>query len=195
VKLGWRGIGDGFPVLRAAALGGAHEGDLQLGYRLVETAGAAGAEAVVVARGALTERDFKCVLGHAGHVGLLVIGAVASTEDVPLLVSMDVDALRLEDAELSPLLAPCAATGRPLVLSLSEEKEEAALRVFEACPGGSTVLLLREPGIMASWQARWPEAAFGALGHRLRPEEPSRAALIETEHRLPVSLLAGRNRP
>jgi sialic acid synthase SpsE len=192
-------VGADQPTLRVAALGAAHAGDLQLGYRLVETAGAVGAEAVTLARGSLSERDFKCVLGQAGHVGLIAIGIVTSEGDLALLDSMDVLALRIAEAETSPLVGPAARTGRALLLSLRDPGLQEARRVVEACRqegAEGPALLGRDPSMMALWQATWPSMAVGLLGHGLSPEEleASHAALIETEHRLPVPGTAGRNR-
>jgi hypothetical protein len=200
MRLGSRTVGPGHAPLRVAALGKAHEGDLQLGYRLVETAGASGAEAVTLARGGLSERDFKCVLGQAGHVGLVVMGVVERDEDLPLLDSMDVAGLRLQCDEAASPLAAAARTGRVLLLSLRRPTLDAAGRLVETARREGCrqlALLARDPSMMALWQSTWPGLPVGLLGDGLRPEEleASHAPLIETEHRLPVASIAGRNRP
>jgi hypothetical protein len=200
VRIGERIVGAGHPPYRVAALGSAHRGDVQLGYRLVETAGASGAEAVTLARGDLSEGDFKCVLGQAGHIGLGAIGVVSSDGDLPLLDSMDVAGLRLECDGAAGALAAAARTGRPLLLSLRRPDFDAAQRLVEAARGEGCrqlALLARDASMMALWQTTWPSLPVGLLGDGLRPEEldASHAALIETEHRLPVPSLAGRNRP
>lgn len=195
MRIGARVVGRGQPPLRVAAAGTAHGGDVQLGYRLAETAGAAGAEAVVFARGSLSERDFKSVLGHVRHIGLSAIGVITSEDDVALLEAMDVEALRVAEAEPAPLLDRASRTGRPLVLSLRRAGGEEASRVIHACRKagcGSVALLTSDPRMIAEWQHAWPDVPVGLVTER--PEAPAAAgaAIIETEHRLPTA--PGRNR-
>jgi sialic acid synthase SpsE len=128
------------------SLGAIGTTDVQLGYTLVETAGAGGAEGVVLQRGALSERDFKCVLGHAGHVGVAPLGVPRDEADLALLDAMDVSALRLPDADTRPptLLAVVAQTRRPLILSLWDTEVDVARGVIEACQraGADSIALL-----------------------------------------------------
>ncbi len=199
MRMGSRVLGSGQPPMRVASVGEAHGGDLQLGYRLVETAGASGAEAVALARGRLSERDFKCVLGQVGHVGLIAIGLVAADDDLPLLDSMDVAGLRLALDEPSSSLRAAARTGRPLLLSLSRPTLDAVRNLIDAAQGvgsPSLALLAPDPSMMALWQTTWPTLPVGVVGDGLRPGELDgrHAALIETGHRLPVPGIAGRNR-
>ena len=198
MKIGERALDPALGPWRMASTGTAHEGEVQLGYKLVETAGASGAEGVVLARGLLSERDFKCLLGHAGHVGLASVGAVLNEEDVALFETMDVPALRLVDAEASPHLAVACRTGRPLVLSLARDEILGAERVILACRSAGAsdfALLVADPRMMEAWQARWPGVPMGLLDSQLSPEElrASHAAVVETEIRLPVSRVSWRN--
>jgi sialic acid synthase SpsE len=198
VRIGAREVGPGQPPVRLASAGTAHEGDAQLGYKLVETAGAAGADAVVLARGALSERDFTCVLGHAGHVGLAAVGIVTREEDVAFFDALDIVALRIVDSGSATLLESAARTRRPLLLSPPDL--DAAEREVATCRGAGAeelALLAPNPRMMKAWQAAWPGMPIGRLGEELPPDElqASHAALIETEHRLPVSSVPRRNRP
>jgi len=200
VRIGAREVGPGHPAVRLAAVGTAHEGDVQLGYKLVETAGAAGADAVVLGRGALSDRDFTCVLGHAGHVGLAAIGIVSREEDVLFLAALDIAALRIVGSDRSPVLAAAARTRRPLVVSLAEPDVAATALVVLTCRDAGAndlALLAPNPRMMKTWQAAWPGVPIGLLGEGFPPDElqASHAALIETEHRLPVSSVPRRNRP
>jgi sialic acid synthase SpsE len=199
MRMGSRVVGPGQAPLRVAFVGETHGGDLQLGYRLVETAGACGAEAVALARGGLSERDFKCVLGQVGHVGLIAIGVVAVDDDLPLLDSMDVAGLRLAWDEASSSLRAAARTGRPLLLSLSRPTLDAVRSLIDAAHrvgSPSLALLAPDPSMMALWQTTWPTLPVGVVGDGLLPGELDgrHAALIETGHRLPVAVIAGRNR-
>jgi sialic acid synthase SpsE len=190
-----RRVWPGEAPYRLSHAGASHDGDLQLGYKLVETAGAAGAQGVVLARGALSERDFKCVLGHAGHVGLAALGAPEGDEDLALLASMDVPGVRLADADMLPsaFLAGAAKRAWSMVLSLRNTEVGAAVTVFEACrvAGNHTVAFLApDPRMMEAWREALPSCPVGLLA----PPEDDRVPLIETVHRLPPAL-SRRNRP
>lgn len=189
-----RQVGPGEPSYRIAHAGASHDGDLQLGYKLVETAGAAGAAGVVLARGGLSERDFKCVLGHAGHVGLTPLGAPARDEDVALLASMEVPGVRLVDADALPpaFLAAVARRAWSLVLSLRSAEVGAAVAVFDACRragDGAVAFLAPDPRMMEAWREALPDCPVGLLA----PPEDDGAPLIETTHRLPPAF-SRRNR-
>ena len=198
MHLGGRRIPGGTPY-RIADLGAAHDGDLQLGYKLVETAGAAGADAVVVRRLGLSARDFKCVLGHAGHVGLAPLGAPDNEEDLALLESMDVPGLRLADVDAAApgLLARAVEKGRPLILSFREATLDVATRIMEGARwvGSGVALLVPDPRMMEAWRAAFPACPVGlripteGLG-----QADAKADLVETAHRLPPAH-SRRNRP
>jgi sialic acid synthase SpsE len=198
IAFGGRLVGPGEPLYRIADAGAAHGGDLQLGYKLVETAGASGAHAIVLERGELSTRDFKCVLGHAGHIGLAPVGVPADEDDLALLVSMDVPGLRFADAEaVSPTLIECAArTERPMILSLRDATTRMAMSVVESCRSagcGALALLASDPLMMEAWRVALPACTVGL---RVPPGESpvvAGAEVTETRHRLP-SALSRRNR-
>jgi sialic acid synthase SpsE len=198
ISLDGRRIGPGEPPYRIADAGVAHTGDLQLGYKLVETAGASGAHAIVLERGTLSSRDFKCVLGHAGHIGLTPLGAPADEEDLSLLVSMDVPGLRVADVDVFPtaLLERTARTARPMILSLGNATMDAAAAVVEAClraGSGPLALLAPDPRMMEAWKVALPACAVGLLVPPGENPTVIGADLTETPHRLP-SALSRRNR-
>jgi sialic acid synthase SpsE len=200
MRLGRRSIGPGQPPYELAAVGTHHGGDSQLGYRLIETAGAKGADAVVLARGALSERDFKSVLGHAGHVGLTALGVPESTADVHLLASLAVPGLRIPEADVAdPAVVQAAARAScPIVLSTCSPELEAAGSVVEACRrvgAESLALLAPDTSIMETWAAALPGVLVGLLGDRGTSQENAAACLIEREHRLTDSSLSRRTRP
>jgi sialic acid synthase SpsE len=193
-----RRIGPGEPPYRISHAGASHDGDLQLGYKLVETAGAAGAEGVVLARGALSERDFKCVLGHATHVGLTPLGAPQGHEDVVLLASMDVPGVRLVDADALPpgLLSGASRRAWTMILSLRSAEVSAAVAVFEACRRGGAgplAFLAPDPRMMEAWSEALPTCPVGLLATPEDGHVADGAQLIETTHRLPPAL-SRRNR-
>ena len=193
-----RRVGPGEPPYRISHAGASHNGDLQLGYKLVETAGAAGAEGVVLERGALAERDFKCVLGHATHVGLTPLGAPANDVDVALLASMDVAGVRFADADALPpaLLSRAAKTAWSMILSLRSASVDAAVAVFDACRRGGSgpvALLAPDPRMMEAWRAALPACPVGLLALPEDVHIAPGAHLIETTHRLPPAL-SRRNR-
>jgi sialic acid synthase SpsE len=200
MRLGRRSIGPGQPPYKLAAVGTHHGGDSQLGYRLIETAGAKGADAVVLARGALSERDFKSVLGYAGHVGLTTIGAPGSAEDVRLLVSLAVPGLRIPEADVADpaVVQEAARASCPIVLSTRSPELEAARSVVEACRragAGPVALLAADASIMETWAVALPGVPVGFLGDWAAPQENAAACLIEWEHRLTDSSLSRRTRP
>ena len=200
MRVAGRPVGPGHAPYRLGAIGDSHGGDVQLGYTLVETAGAAGAEGVVLQRGALSERDFKCVLGHAGHVGVASLGVPRDEEDLALLDAMDVSALRLPDADTRPatLLDGVAQTRRPLILSLWDTEVGVARSVIEACRrarAGSIALLAPDPRMMRVWADALTGVPVGLLADRptAAGAHAAGACLIETEYRL--SNRPRRNRP
>ncbi len=189
-----RRIGPGEPPYRISHAGASHDGDLQLGYKLVETAGAAGAHGVVLARGALSERDFKCVLGQASHVGLAPLGAPEGDEDLALLASLDVPGVRLVDADSLPptFLATAARKTWSLVLSLRSADVDTAVVTFDTCRragDGEVAFLAPDPRMMEAWREALPSCPVGLLA----PPADDGAPLIETIHRLPPAL-SRRNR-
>jgi sialic acid synthase SpsE len=200
MRLGRRSIGPGEPLYRLAAVGTHHGGDAQLGYRLIETAGAKSADAVVLARGALSERDFKSVLGHAGHVGLVALGAPCSVEDVRLLASLAVPGLRIPEADVADpaVVLEAARASCPIILSTRSPELEAALSAVEACRragAGPVALLAADASIMETWAVALPGVPVGFLGHFATRQENAAGCLIEWEHRLTDSILSRRTRP
>jgi N-acetylneuraminate synthase len=115
-----RSVGPGHPPYRIADAAAEHDGDVQLGYKLIETAGATGADAIVFdgprPRGQLSERDFKSLLGHAQYVGLTAFGTAANEEQVAFLASLDVPAFVLARADSAALLQAAATVGKPLFI-------------------------------------------------------------------------------
>ena len=196
-----RVVGPGDPPYRIAHAGASHEGDLQLGYKLVETAGAAGADGVVLARGALSERDFKCVLGHATHVGVVPIGAPQTEGDLALLASMDLPGVRVAeaDADVQGLLATAARRRWSLILSLRDPSVDAARALLEACRAAgdpALAFLAPDPRMMRAWREALPRCPVGLLAPPEGEAEAEGAHLVETTHRLPPALaLSRRNRP
>lgn len=184
-----RRVGPAEAPYRISHAGASHDGDLQLGYKLVETAGAAGAEGVVLERGALSERDFKCVLGHATHVGLTPLGAPRQEEDVALLASMDVPGLRLADADALPaaFLSAAARRGWPIILSLRNANVGSAMAVYDDCRrggGGPLAFLAPDPRMMRAWSEALPTCPVGLLAAPEDGHVADGALLIETTHRL-----------
>jgi sialic acid synthase SpsE len=193
-----RRVGPSEPPYRIFHAGASHDGDLQLGYKLVETAGAARAEAVVLERGSLSERDFKCVLGHATHVGLAPLGAPADEEEMALLASMGVPGVRFADADALPpsLLAGAAKAAWSMILSLRTASVDAAAAVLETCRragSGPVAFLAPDPRMMEAWRAALPACPIGLLAWPEDGHLVAGAHLIETTHRLPP-VLSRRNR-
>ena len=114
VSIDGRPIGKGLPVYLVAAAGSRHGGDIQLGYKLIETAGAAGADAILLQRGGLSEREVKSLFGHARQVGLTALGEASDEGDIDLLASLDVqhhfgaDRARVDSGDCSFELVACA---------------------------------------------------------------------------------------
>lgn len=199
MDVGGRRIGPREAPYRIADPGVSHGGDLQLGYKLVETAGAVGAEGIVLHRGALSTRDYKCILGHAAHVGLAALGAPAGEDDLALLVSMDVPGVRLADVDAGDpaLLARAARTGRPLILSFRDATPDVvavALETFRGEGRGAVALLAPDPRMMEAWRAAFPAYPVGLRIPPAGDGHVAEANLIETPHRLPPTL-SRRNRP
>lgn len=144
----WLGHGHGCFVVALAGTG--HQGDLQLGYKLIETAGAAGADAIELGRAGdqLSERDFKSLLGYARHVGLTAFSTPRDPGMLELLASLDVPAFRIElDGPTAwGLLEKAAGVGRPAILSTGTCGREEVEEALEICrrAGNEEVVLLAE---------------------------------------------------
>jgi sialic acid synthase SpsE len=191
MTLAGRPLVPGGAPLRLAATGTAHGGDVQLGYRLVETAGAAGADAVVLERGPLSERDWKSLLGYPGHVGLIALAAPRVPDEVRLLEELDVRALRIRGAERAgrPVLERAAGSGRALVLSLDEPSLEAARDLVHGLgpEGVGLAFLLPDASMMGRWSTALPGISLGVcVSGEAGEAVPVGATLIEFEHRLPA---------
>jgi sialic acid synthase SpsE len=117
-RVAGREVGPGLPPYKIADAAAHHEGDVQLGYKLIETAGASGTDAIVFDAprpgGSLSERDFKSLLGHAYYVGLTAFGTASDAGQVSFLASLDTPAFVLADAGSASLLEAGTATGKPL---------------------------------------------------------------------------------
>jgi sialic acid synthase SpsE len=115
-----RELGPGLPPYRIADAADHHEGDVQLGYKLIETAGAAGVDAIVFdAPGpgsTLSERDFKSLLGHAFYVGLTAFGTACDERQVAFLASLAVPAFVLAGPGPEALLRDAASRGKPVFI-------------------------------------------------------------------------------
>jgi sialic acid synthase SpsE len=187
VAIDGRWIGRGLPVYLVAAGGSRHGGDIQLGYKLIETAGAAGAHAILLQRGGLSEREVKSLFGHARQVGLTALGEAADEGDIDLLASLDVPGLRL-GCDAWMLFERAAQAGRPILLS-TRSFDTAAL-FCERAARAEVLLLAEEPELV---ELLMSAGSFGkpvgyahaspdlaALGAALA----SGASLIEVPHEL-----------
>jgi N-acetylneuraminate synthase len=166
LTLAGRTIGRGHPIYVIAEAGSAHGGDVQLGYKLIETAGGAGAHAVVfdVPRadgGGLSARDFKALLGQAQFVGVTAFGTVFDDAAVDLVASLDVAAVRVPSARrpLHPLLARAAQIGRPLFLSTDGADADEVREAIERC--GTCPLALVASADLAEILCRHPDRPVG----------------------------------
>jgi sialic acid synthase SpsE len=142
-----RRVGPGCPPYRIADAAAHHEGDVQLGYKLIETAGAAGAHAIAFHAPrpglALSERDFKSLLGHAQYVGLTAFGTADDDRQVTFLSSLDVPAFVLARPD-SDLLRAAAAFGKPLfVLDADGTVSAETTASLRTAAAGADVVLLR----------------------------------------------------
>jgi sialic acid synthase SpsE len=188
--IGERRIGaDSTPYVVADA-GLRHEGDVQLGYKLVETAGAAGAHAVLFHRGSedgrpdpLSARDFKSLIGHAHYVRLTVLGMPWDEAAVDLLASLDLPAYEVSAAPArNALLERTARLGRPLLLLASglEIADVADAVAASRRAGNETLALLA--GTSSERQAfvrRFPDVLVGLAGDR-----EAGVALVQRKHAL-----------
>jgi sialic acid synthase SpsE len=141
-----RAVGPGQPAYRIADAAAHHDGDVQLGYKLIETAGRAGAHAITFqapgAGGPLSERDFKSLLGHAQYVGLTAFGTADDDQQVSFLASLDVPAFVLARPD-PELLRAAAALGKPLfVLDADGTAAREAIEGLRAATGGANVAVL-----------------------------------------------------
>jgi sialic acid synthase SpsE len=158
------GVGPGHPTYRIADAAAHHGGDVQLGYKLIETAGASGANAIVFDApypgGPLSERDFKSLLGHALYVGLPAFGTAADERQVAFLASLDVPALVVRRLDSDGLLRAAAATGKPLFVRTEGPEEpgasDAALERLCVEAGSAEAVVLRR---------RDPDALIDGEGH------------------------------
>ena len=194
VAIDGRWIGKGLPIYLVAAAESRHGGDIQLGYKLIETAGAAGADAILLRRGALSEREVKSLFGHARQVGITALGEPCDEEDIDLLVSLDVPGLRLRfgGTPQRPSIEHALRAGRPIVLSF-EPGIPALHAAAELCAraGSAEVAILAEgePELLAGLATLFPGKPIGythaghdsaALGTALALG----ACLIEAPHDL-----------
>lgn len=192
VSIGGRWIGRGLPVYLVAAAGSRHGGDIQLGYKLIETAGADGADAVLLQRGGLSEREVKSLFGHARQVGLTALGEPADEGDIDLFASLDVPGLRLRYGTRNrSLIERAERTGRPLILSFEPGPAmDAAAALCERAPSAAVVILAEgEPDALARLSTAFPGKP---IGYRLAGHDSSAlgmalglgACLIEAPHDL-----------
>jgi sialic acid synthase SpsE len=221
-----RRVGVGEPCYVIAEAGVNHNCDVQLGYKLIETAGAAGADAIkfqnytagrISTRVAprywfepndpkgtqwdtfdkldkLSELDFKSLLGHARHVGLVAFSTPFDDDAVDLLASLDVPAFKIASADLTchPLVERAARVGKPLILSTGTStlaEVEEALEVCRKAGNEEVVLLhctLKYPcppeGInlrmMQHLMLAFPEVPIGLSDHSLGISVPQAAVAL-----------------
>jgi sialic acid synthase SpsE len=198
VAIGGRWIGRGLPVYLVAAAGSRHGGDIQLGFKLIETAGAAGADAILLQRGGLSEREVKSLFGHARHVGITALGMPSDDDDIDLLVSLDVPGLRLRcgGTRNRPLIERAARAGRPLLLCVEPgiPAMDAAAELRERAGSAEVAILAEgEPELLVGLATGFPANPIGyahggddgALGTALALG----ASLIEAPHDLSGSVL------
>lgn len=195
VSIDGRWIGKGLPVYLVAAAESRHGDDIQLGYKLIETAGAAGADAILLQRGALSEREVKSLFGHARQVGMTALGEPCDEEDIDLLVSLGVPGLRLRfgGTPQRPSIERALRSGCPIVLSF-EPGIPALNAVAELCArtGSAQLAILaqREPELLARLATTFPGKPIGYThaGHDsavLGTALALGACLIEAPHDLP----------
>jgi sialic acid synthase SpsE len=153
--VGSREVGPGHGVYRIADAGARHGGDVQLGYKLIETAGAAGAHAVLFdsprPHGGLSERDFKSLLGHAYYVGITAFGNAADAGAVAFLASLAVPAYALPVGAGARAIGAAAATGMPLFLvaaGAEDDEIENAVRLCTQAGNASTAVLRSGSGAL-----------------------------------------------
>jgi sialic acid synthase SpsE len=147
IHIGGRRIAEDVPLFAVAEIGINHGGSLDRALALIDAAASAGAHAVklqtivareLVARSCpapqhvqaaslvdfferfeLDEAAHRRLANHAREHGLKIMSTPFSLDAVDLLESIDVDAYKIASGDLTwdPLIARCAVTGRPLVMS------------------------------------------------------------------------------
>jgi sialic acid synthase SpsE len=172
-EIGGRPIGAGAPLFVVAELGLNHEGSLERALELVDAAALAGASAIklqsfkagdLVAPGCpppahvaeqslveffrrfeLDEAAHHAIAAHARARGLRVIATPFSCEAVDMLERVGIDAYKIASGDLTydALIARCAATGAPLVMSTGMATlEETAHALFRARAAGACHIAL-----------------------------------------------------
>jgi sialic acid synthase SpsE len=200
-----RAIGSPQPLYVVADAGYEHQGDVQLGYKLIETAGAAGADAVLFSRrradrDPLSARDFKSLLGHAQSVRMTALAAAFDEEALELLATLDVAAIEIPlDASPRPrVLEKAARLGRPLLLVVNAASAPALSSELALCrsAGAGPIAILYDlagaglddatPATLAlagaAEGAPVGVIAPGALGDRGR--WPATVSIVQTSHSL-----------
>jgi hypothetical protein len=147
LHIGSREIGAGRPLYVIALAGSGHGSDVQLGYKVIETTGAAGADAVVIdAPGRLSARDFKSLLGQAQHVRMTALPMPTDGAGVDLMATLDVPGVVVRDGD-DELLRRAASIGRPIVV-WSRGPRAACARALQICTqaGNHDAALLYDGG-------------------------------------------------
>lgn len=177
IEIGGRTIGRDQPAYVMALAGSAHEGDVQLGYKLIETAGRAGAEAIVfdvpsAASGGgsrrLSERDFKALLGHAYHVRMTALGTPGDEAGVALLASLDIAAFVIDDSDVA-LLSSAARTGRPILVRNRGSMETMAGAIETGRAAGNDAIVPLWSGSVAEAAGQFEDRPIGCVSDRLVP--------------------------
>jgi sialic acid synthase SpsE len=172
-EIGGRLVGAGAPLFVVAELGLNHEGSVERALELVDAAAGAGASAIklqsfkaddLVAAGCpppahvpeqslveffrrfeLDEAAHHTIAAHARARGLRVIATPFSCDAVDMLERVRVDAYKIASGDLTydALIARCAATGVPVVMSTGMATlEETAHALFRARAAGACHLAL-----------------------------------------------------
>jgi len=194
VSIGARWVGRGLPVYLVAAAGRRHDDDVQLGYKLIETAGAAGADAVLLQKGGLSDRYVKSLFGHAHQVGLTALGQPADERELDLFASLDVPGLRIawRDSDHRVPIERIVEIGSPVLFSLEpcSRALEEALEISERAGGAPIAIVAEdEPELLARLTRALPErpvgyAHVGREGAALGSALALGACLIEAPHEL-----------
>ncbi len=171
-----RRVAADMPPFVIAEIGIHHGGDASQAVSLVDAAAAAGAHAIklqtVVAREQceLDEAAHRTIAKRATSLGLCVMSTPFSLAAVDLLERAGIDAYKIASGDLTwdQLIARCAATGKPLVLStvmasLAEARHALAVARFA---GAREVALLH--GVSA---CRVPRGSENLLAIRTLVEE------------------------
>lgn len=128
LEIGGRRIGPGEPLFVIAEIGLNHGGSVDRALAMVDAAARAGASAVKLQTHSpreslvpfeLDEAAHHAIVARARLHGLAVMATPYSLAAVALLARVDVDAYKIASADLTcrGLIAACAQTGRPLVMS------------------------------------------------------------------------------